>query len=554
MRIVCDSCGAKYSIADEKVAGKVFRIRCKKCNAAIVVRGDGSASVAPAENASAKSAAPDPQQVWHVVIQGEQKGPYTPKEVEHLITTQQLDGDSYIWKEGFDNWKFIKDLPEFAKFLSRATVQPEPENKASASDPPNFGDEESTSIAATPFGSEGVNFNFPAAAGVAAGAAAKIKPVAQKSADLFAPENENRASVTPSQPPVMTGARNESSLLFSLSNLKDMASKSSPPPGLSGSGGLGGGTSSSTLGGSLTTEGSGLIDIRALASAAASQKGAQEQARSIEDILSIGTSAGTFGSPIGAPILAPERPERNTLMMVALGVLGLALVVMGVALFVVFGRKDEPAVAIQTPAANPAPSAAAPAAPQAPTATAETRPSTAEKHSEDRAAQRDDKEKVARSEQSSSRSNGHSKSSSRGESRSRQEEVPSAPASKGKGGSDIDSLLDRALSGGGGGAASKGGNDEPSGGDDLPETPSRDQVLSALKAIQPQVQACGNGGGGVANTAITVMGSTGRVTSATVSGQYAGTPVGSCVAKTVRNAKFPRFKRSTFQINFPYSM
>src|SRR5690606_22445969 len=29
MKIVCDSCGAKYSIADEKVAGKVFKIRCK---------------------------------------------------------------------------------------------------------------------------------------------------------------------------------------------------------------------------------------------------------------------------------------------------------------------------------------------------------------------------------------------------------------------------------------------------------------------------------------------------------------------------------------------
>ena len=40
MKIVCDACGAKYSIADEKVAGKVFKIRCKKCGESIVVRGD----------------------------------------------------------------------------------------------------------------------------------------------------------------------------------------------------------------------------------------------------------------------------------------------------------------------------------------------------------------------------------------------------------------------------------------------------------------------------------------------------------------------------------
>ncbi len=39
MKIVCDSCGTKYSIADDKVRGKVFKIRCKKCSHIIVVRG-----------------------------------------------------------------------------------------------------------------------------------------------------------------------------------------------------------------------------------------------------------------------------------------------------------------------------------------------------------------------------------------------------------------------------------------------------------------------------------------------------------------------------------
>ena len=48
MKIVCESCGAKYSIADEKVAGKVFKIRCKKCSAVIVVKGDQPATSAEA--------------------------------------------------------------------------------------------------------------------------------------------------------------------------------------------------------------------------------------------------------------------------------------------------------------------------------------------------------------------------------------------------------------------------------------------------------------------------------------------------------------------------
>ena len=49
MKIVCDSCGAKYSIADEKVAGKIFKIRCKKCSSVLEVRGDPSGAQAPQE-------------------------------------------------------------------------------------------------------------------------------------------------------------------------------------------------------------------------------------------------------------------------------------------------------------------------------------------------------------------------------------------------------------------------------------------------------------------------------------------------------------------------
>ena len=41
MKIVCEACQAKYSIADDKVRGKVFKIRCKKCSHVIVVRGAG---------------------------------------------------------------------------------------------------------------------------------------------------------------------------------------------------------------------------------------------------------------------------------------------------------------------------------------------------------------------------------------------------------------------------------------------------------------------------------------------------------------------------------
>ena len=40
MKIQCQSCQAKYTIADEKVVGKVVKIRCKKCSATIVINGN----------------------------------------------------------------------------------------------------------------------------------------------------------------------------------------------------------------------------------------------------------------------------------------------------------------------------------------------------------------------------------------------------------------------------------------------------------------------------------------------------------------------------------
>src|SRR5882757_3164913 len=106
MKIVCDNCATKYSIADEKVRGKVFKIRCKKCSHIIVVRGgadgnvEASREAAPAAAADSSGFPGDEGQtiaarggtpaaglpaasasagagdaVWHLVIDREQVGP-----------------------------------------------------------------------------------------------------------------------------------------------------------------------------------------------------------------------------------------------------------------------------------------------------------------------------------------------------------------------------------------------------------------------------------------------------------------------------------------------
>src|SRR5687767_698985 len=47
MKFQCDRCKTRYSIADDKVRGKVLKIRCKNCSSIITVR-EGAAEATPA--------------------------------------------------------------------------------------------------------------------------------------------------------------------------------------------------------------------------------------------------------------------------------------------------------------------------------------------------------------------------------------------------------------------------------------------------------------------------------------------------------------------------
>src|ERR1700722_16266645 len=49
MKITCQSCQSKYNVADDKVQGKIVKIRCRKCGSTIVV----NATAGRARNGSA---------------------------------------------------------------------------------------------------------------------------------------------------------------------------------------------------------------------------------------------------------------------------------------------------------------------------------------------------------------------------------------------------------------------------------------------------------------------------------------------------------------------
>ena len=65
MKFLCDSCGTKYSIADDRVKGRVLKIRCKKCDFVITVREETTAAPlaeAIPQSGSESEAPPQPAQ------------------------------------------------------------------------------------------------------------------------------------------------------------------------------------------------------------------------------------------------------------------------------------------------------------------------------------------------------------------------------------------------------------------------------------------------------------------------------------------------------------
>jgi hypothetical protein len=85
----------------------------------------------------------------------------------------------------------------------------------------------------------------------------------------------------------------------------------------------------------------------------------------------------------------------------------------------------------------------------------------------------------------------------------------------------------------------------------LIEKPSRAQVLAAMASVQPAVRSCFAGSHGTVTADMTILGRTGRVGSAQISGQTG--PVGSCIARAVRRAEFPKFTAESVSIRYPMS-
>jgi predicted Zn finger-like uncharacterized protein len=558
MKIVCDACQAKYSISDDKVQGKVFKIRCKKCSNIIVVRGGAGAAEPVAPPTQEKETrvydygyeggdqppAGD-ESVWHVVINQDQVGPMTAAEVQHRFASGEIDGETYAWREGFADWLPLSQVDTFAAFVASGSTTAAVTGVASGA---------SAVAAMFSGGGEEMGTSRSDPGDLFATASASSHTSEDDGGDLFGskPAAKSQAAAEAANAK-LRGERNENSVLFSLNNLAQLASDkpvSATPAASTAAGGSGHAT------GAAGGEGSGLIDIRSMANAylggggGASKPATSSAIGSIDDLPVFG--GGGFSEP--AVIVPSARAQNNSKLMYALIGSVAALAIAAVILVIVLMKDDKkpPAVAAsddtksetkepdkgsaeEPKPPDPTPGSAAVADP----GTGKVDPNagkTAEPPAKDPTPGKADpppkKDKKPKGTAAVKPD--------------RPRDPPPPPRDTGGGGCDEVSCVLNNYEGSCCAKYKKGGSKPPSGGSpapsksDLPDALDRAMISEGVAKVKARIQTCGDKSSakGTVNVSVKVSAS-GGVTSVTVNSSPDGS-LGSCVAGAMQRATFKK--------------
>jgi hypothetical protein len=87
--------------------------------------------------------------------------------------------------------------------------------------------------------------------------------------------------------------------------------------------------------------------------------------------------------------------------------------------------------------------------------------------------------------------------------------------------------------------------------ENLPELPSRDDIKRSFEALRPALEACSAAAHGTTFANVTISGD-GHVSYSTIEGAFVGSPQGSCMARALRSASFPRFATASLKVRFPF--
>lgn len=153
LKFACEKCAKRYSIPDDKVRGRVLKVRCKACDNVIVIKEtSGIKDEAPVVDASeestrmmsademrklqggtpGKAGRPDPPPPvgavaeWFLMIEGRQVGPMVLSAVRDQIGLGKVSPRTYVWKDGMGDWKRAFDVPPVHALFPAGTPPPAP--------------------------------------------------------------------------------------------------------------------------------------------------------------------------------------------------------------------------------------------------------------------------------------------------------------------------------------------------------------------------------------------------------------------------------------------
>lgn len=359
MKISCPSCSAKYSIADDKVQGRLAKIRCRKCGTSIVIDGNVSPvhiyAGDSADEPTAAAPAAASGTTYSVDLGENDQRQMTVSEIVAAYNAGTITGDTFVWADGFADWTALAQVDEIVAAL-HAAAQGAPIDEASAagaSTAPAENPWDSGRKAAAPTGGGADLFGSVAGAGSGYEQPAAAVPAASSP---FGGGGDAH------------GARNESSVLFSLSALTSGASASrssiSAP-------------AAATLQDAGGNEDSGLIDLKALTAAAEAMAHVPAAVPPIQSPLMVAPLGGA--SPLGGmgmmgasgPSIPPQTQGGRNNGLIIGGFLFAAIVAAALIMTMSGGEPEAPVLPPAPVATAPVPTTPVPAALPTPAPTPE---------------------------------------------------------------------------------------------------------------------------------------------------------------------------------------
>src|SRR5581483_5146182 len=133
------------TIADEKVLGKIVKIRCKKCGATFVINGNESEAASQAAAAGGGQAYDYAQQSggdsWTVNVADGDQRTMTSAEIVGAFQSGVINDETFCWKDGMSDWLPLRDIPDlYAQCTGGGAAHPAP--------PAHAPDDESTTAMA----------------------------------------------------------------------------------------------------------------------------------------------------------------------------------------------------------------------------------------------------------------------------------------------------------------------------------------------------------------------------------------------------------------------